>query len=387
MSSIKTKLIYFIVPFLLLAGAVALVGSVKNVNRDRLKGLSTQATTVSLDPPNDMNFAGEIVPLRDFDVKERMDKELIRYIYYHSATIMNIKRAARWKPEISSILKKQGIPEDFFYLAVAESHLTNATSPVGAKGFWQFMPATAKMYGLEVSKQVDERYDPIKSTYAACDYLKDAHRMFRNWTLVAASYNMGMGGVKKQLTRQKVDNYYDLYLNRETAAYVFRILALKTILENPEAYGFKLRKEQLYRPLRYKIVKVDSTIDDLVTWALDHGTTYKMLKVLNPWLLKDKIAVAPAPEGESPKVYAIKVPRDASLEESDLGTELIPDSAAIGVQDSAVVDSAAVPAEEAVPVTLDSAATDSLAVPQPVASPTDSTEAKAKKKKKKRKED
>ena len=333
MSSIKTKFIYFIVPLLLLAGAITLVGSVKSVDNGRLKGLSSQATTISLDPPNDMNFAGEIVPLREFDVKERMDKELIRYIYYHSATIMNIKRAARWKPEITRILRKQNIPEDFFYLCVAESHLSNATSPVGAKGFWQFMKATGKSYGLEISSQVDERYDPIKSTYAACKYLKDAHRIFKNWTLVAASYNMGMGGVRKQMKRQKVNNYYDLYLNKETAAYVFRILALKTILEHPENYGFDLNKMQLYHPLRYKTVKVDSTITDLVGFALERGTNYKMLKILNPWLLKDQLTVAGGTADNPERVYEIKIPLSTVVEEVALGgKELIPDSAEIGVK-------------------------------------------------------
>jgi hypothetical protein len=386
MPSIKTKLIYFIMPFLLLFGAVILVGSVKNDDNGRLRGLATQATTISLDPPNDMNFAGEIVPLRDFDVRERLDNELIRYIYYHSATIMNIKRAARWRPEITRILKKEGIPEDFFYLCVAESHMTNATSPAGAKGFWQFMAPTAKMYGLEVSNQVDERYDPIKSTYAACDYLKDSYRMFKNWTLVAASYNMGMGGVRKQMNRQKVDNYYDLYLNKETAAYVFRILSLKTILENPESYGFQLKKEQLYSPLRYKVIKVDSTIDDLIGWALDHGTTYKMLKVLNPWLLNDDLTVVPGSGGGATRFYELKVPRDASAIDELEGSELIPDSARLGVQvaDSSIGDSSKTSKPAVVDTAIKEKKVEVKKKAEPVAEPADSTE---KQKKKKRKED
>lgn len=329
MSSIRTKIIYFVLPILLLAGGIILIGSVKSVDADKLKGLSSQATTVSLDPPDDLNFAGEIVPVQDFDVQERLDKELIRYIYYHSATIMNIKRAARWKDEITKILKDNRIPTDFFYLCVAESHLTNATSPVGAKGFWQFMPETARMYGLEVSKVVDERYDPIKSTHAACAYLRDAHRMFKNWTLVAASYNMGMGGVRGQLNKQKVDNYYDLYLNKETAAYVFRILALKTILEKPAEYGFTISDDQLYKRIRYQKVTVDSSVTDLVEFAKQHGTTYKMLKVLNPWLLKDQLVVEAA-AGEGGKTYEIKIPHDAELPE-EAARDLVPDSAKIGI--------------------------------------------------------
>lgn len=326
MSKFKSKIIYFLAPVLLLIGGIIFVGSSGANDHENLKGLTSHATTISLDPPNDLNFAGEIVPLHDFDVQERLDKELIRYIYYHSATIMNIKRAARWQPEMTRILRSNGVPEDFFYLCVAESHLTNATSPAGAKGFWQFMKGTADGYGLEVSSQVDERYDPIKSTYAACKYLKDAHRKFKNWTLVAASYNMGMGGVQKQLDRQKVDSYYDLYLNQETAAYVFRILAIKTVLENPESYGFKIRKEQMYSPLRYKTVTVESDIEDMVAFAQEHGTTYKMLKVMNPWILGDELAVGRDSEG-NPKSYKIQIPREAKGETAG-ADDLIPENVA-----------------------------------------------------------
>lgn len=308
---------------LLLGGGIVLVGSVRSENNSALKTLSTHATTISLDPPNDLNFAGEIVPLRDFDIQERLDKELIRYIYYHSATIMNIKRAARWKGRIVNILKREGVPEDFFYLCIAESHLSNATSPVGAKGFWQFMPATGKGYDLEITDQVDERYDPIKATEAACKYLKDAHRMFKNWTLVAASYNMGMGGLRKQMDKQRVGNYYDLYLNAETSAYVFRILAIKTVLEHPEQYGFELTKQQLYAPLSYRTVDVDTSITDLVAFAEQHNTTYKMLKVLNPWILGDELILKKPAAGESGKVYKVAIPRAGASEEM-AENELIP---------------------------------------------------------------
>lgn len=304
MGGIRTKIIYFILPLLAICTGIILIGSSNKERPTSLKNLSSHITTVSLNPPDNLNFSGEIVPLRDFEVKERLEKELIRYVYYHSATIMNIKKANRWKGEIQQILKANKIPKDFFYLAVAESHLSNATSPVGAKGFWQFMKQTALGYDLEVSAQVDERYDPIKATHAACRYLKDSYRKFKNWTLVAASYNMGMGGVQNQLRRQKVDNYYDLYLNKETAAYVFRILALKSILEDPEGYGFVIDENQLYSPLRYKTVKVDTTIPDLIEWAKVQGTTYKMVKVLNPWILKDELAV----KGEG-KSYTLKIPR------------------------------------------------------------------------------
>ncbi len=362
MIKLRSKIIYFLVPVLLLIGAIALVGSAGSPEAEDLKGLTSHATTITLNPPNDLNFAGEIVPLHDFDVQERLDKELIRYIYYHSATIMNIKRAARWKGEMTKILRNNNVPEDFFYLCVAESHLTNATSPVGAKGFWQFMPATGKGYDLEITDQIDERYDPIKATYAACEYLKDAHRKFGNWTLVAASYNMGMGGVQKQLDRQKVDNYYDLYLNQETSAYVFRILAIKTVLENPESYGFDIPEEQLYSPTRYKTVTVDTTISNLVEFAQLNGTTYKMLKVMNPWLLKDELIVGKDAEGNAKK-YKIKIPKEASIPDHAID-ELVPDtvqvdSSAVIVSDS-LTDTPKVKTGKGLVPTPDTSATDSV---------------------------
>ncbi len=322
MKTLRSKILYFLFPFLLLGGSIVLIGSVQNGTNSSLKTLSSHATMVSLDPPANLNFAGEMVPMRDFEVKERFEQEMVKYTFLHSATIMNMKRAARWKPEISKILRKEGIPEDFFYLCIAESHLTNANSPAGAKGFWQFLEGTAKVYGLEVTEQVDERYDPIKSTEAACKYLKDAHKIFHNWTLVAASYNMGMGGLKKQMDRQRVSSYYDLYLNRETSAYVFAILAIKSILEEPVKHGFSLAGNQLYAPLSYRVMEVDTTIPDLITWSLAQGTTYKLVKVLNPWILGDKLTITKAKEGESPKVYRIKVPKAGSAE--DQGQELIP---------------------------------------------------------------
>ena len=300
-----SRILYFSLPSLLVLGVVLLLATKGRPDTARMMPLAANATLVSLNPPDKLNFAGEPVPLRDFEVKERMEKELIRYIFNHSATILNIKRAHRWEGEMKKILRDNGVPEDFFYLCVAESHLTNAVSPAGAKGFWQFMPETAKNYSLEVSDQVDERYDPIKSTYAAAAYLKDAYRKFQNWTLVAASYNMGVGGLEAQMNRQGVTNYYDLFLNMETSAYVFRVLAIKSVLQDPATYGFALTEGQLYQPLREKHVKVTEDITDLVQFAKDHGTTYKMVKVLNPWMLKDQLKVE---EGQS---YMLSIPVDA----------------------------------------------------------------------------
>lgn len=310
MKNVGKKLLYGLLGLVIVAGGLLLVRSANGEDNSALKGYGAQATIVSLDPPKDLSFAGERVPMNEFEVRERMDLELTKYIYLHSATIMNIKRAARWQPDIAKILRREGIPEDFFYLCVAESHLSNATSPAGAKGFWQFLEATARIYDLEVTEQVDERYDPIKSTEAACKYFKDAYKAFGNWTLVAASYNMGIGGLRKQLERQRVSDYYDLYLNRETSAYVFRILAVKSVLEQPELYGFHLSKAQLYAPLRYKTVSVDTTVNDLVAFALAQGTTYKMVKVLNPWLLSDKLVVPKAKGDEKQKTYRIAISTD-----------------------------------------------------------------------------
>lgn len=348
MKRFRSKILYFLLPLLLVGGSIILIGWVQSSNNGDIKGLSSQATTISLDPPINLSFAGEIVPMRDFEVKERMEQELIKYEFLHSATIMNIKRAARWQPEMTKILRREGVPEDFFYLCVGESHLSNATSPMGAKGFWQFLKETAKNYGLEVSEQVDERLDPIKSTEAACKYLKDAHKIFKNWTLVAASYNMGMGGLKKQLERQRVNNYYDLYLNRETSAYVFRIMAIKCILEDPTKYGFAMSKNQLYPPLRFNVVMVDTTINDLVGFALSQGTTYKMVKVLNPWILNDKLVVPRAKEGQVQKSYRIAIPRGDTNEE--LASELTPSAIKDSINLDSLPPSPKIGNEKAVPV-------------------------------------
>jgi membrane-bound lytic murein transglycosylase D len=322
MKTLRSTVLYFLIPALLLGGGIVWIGSMKSRSNSSLKGLGSHATMLSLDPPVNVHFAGELVPMRDFDVRERLDQEIIKYTFLHSATIMNIKRASRWKPIISKILEREGIPADFFYLCIAESHLSNANSPAGAKGFWQFMEATALRYGLEITEQVDERYDPVKSTVAACKYLKDAYKIFRNWTLVAASYNMGMGGLQNQINRQCVDNYYDLYLNRETAAYVFNIVAIKCIMESPAKYGFDLRPSQLYGPLRYHLVQVDTSISDLIAWSLAQGTSYKMVRVLNPWILGDKLILPETEDGQKGKIYRIAIPKEGSRE--DHGSELVP---------------------------------------------------------------
>jgi len=250
------------------------------------------------------DFCGERVPLEIVDVKERFDREMVVNVNLHSATSLIIKRANRYFSDIEPILKRNGIPNDFKYLCVIESALTNATSSAGAKGFWQFMPETAKEYNLEVSSTVDERYDVIKATEAACVYLKRAHAKFGNWTLVAAAYNRGMAGVERQQIAQGVTDYYDLFLNEETSRYVFRILALKEIMTNADKYGYVFSKDELYYPIKTKTIQVNTNINDLQKWALEQGINFKILKLHNPWLIDTSLIVQPN------KTYNIQIPTE-----------------------------------------------------------------------------
>lgn len=257
---------------------------------------------VSYDLPKRFSFAGDSVPLNLPDVRERLDKELQINVYLHSSTLFLLKRANRWLPQMEEILKANGIPTDFKYLPLIESALLNATSPKNAVGYWQILESSGKELGLEITKEVDERFDPIKSTEAACKYLKKAYGKFGSWTLVAASYNRGMAGVARDLEDQRVNNYYDLHMNEETSRYVFRLLAIKEIFEQPEKYGFKLKPEHLYQQEPIKIVEVDESIKDLVTFAQAQGANYKLLKRHNPWLRQNKLTV------KKGKKYKIALP-------------------------------------------------------------------------------
>ncbi len=252
--------------------------------------------------PTSIEFSGEKTPLQITDVNERFQRELLVNSYLQSSTLLIMKRANRFFPIIEPILKENNIPDDFKYLCVIESSLTNATSPAGARGFWQFMPETAKEKGMEINESVDERYHLIKATNAACKYLQFAKDKFGNWTSAAASYNAGMAGISKNLELQKVDSYYDLLLTDETQRYVFRILALKEIMQNPKLYGFNLEKNELYESIPTKIVEVDSTINDLATFAKTQGINYKILKLHNPWLRDKKLL------NVSKKKYEIEIP-------------------------------------------------------------------------------
>lgn len=245
--------------------------------------------------PDTVFFCGKEIMINNFDLKERLDKELLVNTYYHSSTIQSIKRAHKYFGLIEERLKKNGIPLDFKYLCLIESGLTQATSPSGAKGFWQFMPTTAREYDLLISNEVDERLSIQKSTDAACQYLKTAFSKFHDWSLVAASYNMGISGVQSELDSQQENSYYNLFLNNETSRYVFRILALKIILENKEDYGFYLNEDELYAPVQVQKVEINKPIPNLVEWAISNKTNYRMVKVLNPWILNDKIVNYPTP--------------------------------------------------------------------------------------------
>ncbi len=234
--------------------------------------------------PSKLSFAGEKVPLDNFRIKERVDREFIVNTYFHSYTILAIKRINRWFPVIEPILKKNNIPDDFKYVCLIESGLTNVVSPAGAVGFWQLTEKAAKKYGLEVNKSIDERYNVIKSTEAACRYLNDSYNEFQSWTLAAASYNFGVDGLKKQMEKQHADNYYHLVLGEETERYIARVVALKTILNNPKEYGFYITKRDLYPALNTETITVNHTIKDLAVFAEEHGMDYATLKYYNPWL-------------------------------------------------------------------------------------------------------
>lgn len=254
--------------------------------------------------PVSIDFAGEQTPLQISDVRERLDRELLINANLHSTTTLIIKRANRVFPVIEPILEKYGVPDDFKYLAVIESGLTNATSSAGARGVWQFMTDTAKEKGMEVNDYVDERYHLEKSTEAACKYLLAAKEKFGSWTLAAASYNGGMNGVNKRVEEQQVSNYYDLALTEETSRYVFRILALKEIMKSPTKYGFNIYQSDLYSTIPTKKVEVDSTINDLASFAKTQGINYKILKIHNPWLRDKKLL------NVSKKKYEIEIPTE-----------------------------------------------------------------------------
>jgi len=270
------------------AGFVAPDQKVRSINLDR-----------------DFDFCGEILPMDNWDVKQRLDAELLRNVYFHSQTIIALKRANALFPIIEPILKEEGVPDDLKYLAVAESTLSNAISPAGAKGIWQFMKSAADDYKLEVNTEVDERYHLEKATHAACKYLRNQKSQLGTWTAAAAAYNGGPGRIRDEMAKQRAKSFYDLNLSAdETMRYPFRIVAIKEVMKNPEAYEYAIEKEHMYPPLTdYKTVDVKGAIPSLGDFAVQNGTTYRMLKLYNPWLIDSKLT------NKEGKTYQIRIPK------------------------------------------------------------------------------
>ena len=310
----KSKAFYFIFGVTIAVAAVILSSSVflanDNLTETKLnpdeqfpQGYKIVTPTI----PGQIEFAGERVPVENFEVLERIEREFIVNTYFHSLTILAIKRANRWFPVIEPILKKNNVPDDFKYLCVTESTLENVVSPAGATVFWQFMKAAGKKYGLEINSQIDERYHVEKSTQAACEYLKDAYEKYESWTMAAASYNMGTNGTDKQIERQKTENYYNLVLNPETSRYIARSIAFKYIMQNSKAYGFDIKDDELYKPLKYFEITLDSSVNDFADYSIALGLNYKTLKLYNPWLRDNYLS------NRNRKVYKIKIPEKGSI--------------------------------------------------------------------------
>jgi membrane-bound lytic murein transglycosylase D len=293
-----------IIPALLISASSVLFITAVSPDTDSISANEILPSTVVSPPiPEYVFLAGEQVPIGSFNVREKLDRELIVNTYRHSSSILYLKRASRWFPLIEPILEENGIPNDFKYLAVIESGLTQAVSPAGATGFWQFMKKTAPEYDLEVTSTVDERCHVEKSTHAACQYLRESYEKFGNWGLAAASYNMGMSGVEKSLEAQGVDSYWDLHLNSETGRYVYRILAVKEVLSHPGTYGFQMTENDLYLPHEVRKVAVTASIENLSEFALKNGSNYRELKELNPWLIKDSFVA------RAGKTYTVYFPK------------------------------------------------------------------------------
>ena len=285
----------------------------------------------SLVLPDKAEFAGEEAPLGLYYVREGLDRELLVNTYWHSSTLLMLKKSNRYFHIIIPILKKHNIPEDFKYLALIESGLTNIQSQAGAAGFWQIVPGTAKNFGLEINDQVDERYHIEKATVAACKLLRGSYNKFGSWTLAAAAYNVGEGRINRELERQNASSYYDLYLPEETMRYVYRIIALKLLYEHPTEYGYFIRKKDLYPPIPTYTVSIDSSISNLPVFAKTMKINYRLLKEFNPWLRSDKLTNA------GKKKYMITLPKkgfedfDRLLDEIENAEQIFNDTITTGM--------------------------------------------------------
>jgi len=289
-----------------------------NCNTDCLDYSNSNFKLLGLSMPSNLSFAGEKVPLNDFEIKKNLEKEFFENKSWKSSSVIFFIKAKKWFPLIESILKKQGIPDDFKYVAVIESHLSNVTSPMGAAGFWQIMPATAKGYGLIINEDVDERFDVEKATYVACKHFKDGYNYFQNWTLSAAAYNIGIGGIQSALKKQNTNNYYDLLLNDETGSFIYRILAYKTLLSNPQHFGVTNKLKSTNSFPAFKIVKVDSSITNLSAFAKHLNTNVITIKTFNAWLIGDKLT------NTEKHVYEFKIPKNKNLDVSMYFADVFP---------------------------------------------------------------
>jgi membrane-bound lytic murein transglycosylase D len=300
----KTILIVALACFCILEGFLYYTNTQGKTNdKDYLREYQQSNKVYSLVLPSKVDFAGEKVPMNLYYVREGIDRELSVNAYWQSNTLIMLKKTGRYFGIIEPILKKYNVPDDFKYLALIESGLTNVVSPAGASGFWQIMKETGKKYGLEITNEVDQRYDLEKSTQAACKLLLHSYGIFHNWTLCAAAYNAGESRIQNSLADQSVDNFYDLYLNTETSRYLSRILALKLLYEHPTEFGFFLRNKDLYPAIPAYTVTIDSTVPDLVKLAKKMDINYRVLKDFNPWLRKDKLTVVKG------STYTLTIPR------------------------------------------------------------------------------
>ncbi len=303
----KKQILFISLIVTLITGAIIFL-SASNEESTLLQRPKVMSMTANVDIPEKMMFAGETYVFDRYDKRERLDRELNSFTYFHSTTLLLIKKANRYFPIIEPILKQHGIPDDIKYLAVIESSLNpRAVSPASAAGLWQFMPATGKQFGLEVSSEVDERYHVEKSTVAACKYLKDAYSKYNSWSAAAMAYNGGQGRITREMASQQAVHALDLWLVEETTRYFYRMLAIKLVFENPPQYGFVIKPHQLYKPIEFKNVKVTSSIPNLATYAKQQGLTYAQLKDFNSWLRSTSLSV------RSGNSYTLRIPTQESL--------------------------------------------------------------------------
>lgn len=289
----------------------------KSPNRNDVAYENNNFKVFGLNIPSNLRFCNEPVPVDNFEIRTNLEGEFFTNKYWKNNSAILFNKVAKWFPYIEPILKQEGVPDDIKYIAVIESHLSNQVSPAGAVGFWQLMPSAARNYGLIVNDEVDERYDVEKSTHAACKFFKEAHKRFNNWTLSAAAYNMGMGGVEKAVQQQNVKNYYDLLLNQQTGEFVYRLMAYKTLLSSPMHFGIKRKKITYFSRIPVKTVTIDSSITDLAYLAKYLKCNKTQIKLLNPWLRKGTL------HNPDKQVYKLKIPKNLKKDYSMYYVDLI----------------------------------------------------------------